>query len=64
MITRSYEGLLEIESSIGVLDVFSLRRLVMETQEYILHSEKSSLEALPLEKTRSTGLMQKVGITR
>lgn len=37
--------LLEIEISIGMLDDFSLRRLVMDTEEYILQSQKSLLNA-------------------
>lgn len=46
--------LIEIERAIGVLDAFSLRRLVMEAEEDILQWEKESVE------TFQRKLMQKL----
>lgn len=52
-----YDGvlrrLLEIERAIGVLDALSVRRLVMETQEYVLQCEKNVLETLRLKHAQS-----------
>lgn len=45
--------LLEIERAIGVLDAVSLRRLVMEAEEYVLQYEKSSLQVLQLKLLRT-----------
>lgn len=35
----------EIERSIGVIDSLSIRRMVLETQDYILESQRESVEA-------------------
>lgn len=57
MRVMEYDGvlrrLLEIERAIGVLDALSVRRLVMETQEYVLQCEKNVLETLRLKHAQS-----------
>jgi hypothetical protein len=35
--------LLEIERAVGVLDSLSIRKMLIETQDYILESQKDSL---------------------
>lgn len=48
--------LIEIERAIGVLDAFSLRRLVMEAEEDILQWEKEALETFQrrlIQRTRT-----------
>lgn len=37
----------EIERAIGVLDYISLRKMVIETQDYILGSQKETARPLP-----------------
>jgi hypothetical protein len=38
----------EIERAIGILDSISIRRMVIETQDYILQSQKKSIETVGL----------------
>lgn len=38
--------LTEIERSLGVVDTLSLRRMIIETQDYILESQKESVQQL------------------
>lgn len=38
--------LTEIERSIGVVDTVSLRRMIIETQDYILQNQKESIQQL------------------
>ena len=38
--------LTEIERSIGVVDVLSLRKMILEAQDYILQCQKESIEQL------------------
>ncbi|HEV2133303.1 MAG TPA: hypothetical protein VGR47_03495 [Terracidiphilus sp.] len=38
--------LTEIERSIGVVDTLSLRRMIIETQDYILQNQKESMQQL------------------
>jgi hypothetical protein len=42
----------DIENAVGVLDSISIRRMIIETQEYILHSQKRSVEAIRLRNSR------------
>lgn len=45
--------LVEIECSIGALDALSLRKMVMETQQYVLESERASLDAIRLRHSQT-----------
>jgi PHD/YefM family antitoxin component YafN of YafNO toxin-antitoxin module len=38
--------LTEIERAIGVVDTLSLRRMIVEAQDYILQSQKETLQEL------------------
>ncbi len=38
--------LTEIERSLGVVDTLSLRRMIIETQDYILQNQKESVQQL------------------
>ncbi|HEV2324444.1 MAG TPA: hypothetical protein VGS10_10895 [Terracidiphilus sp.] len=38
--------LTEIERSIGVVDTLSLRRMILEAQDYILRSQKETIQQL------------------
>jgi hypothetical protein len=38
--------LTEIERSIGVVDTMTLRRMIIETQDYILQHQKESIQQL------------------
>ena len=42
----------EIERAVGVLDLISIRRMVHETQDYILQSQKESAQAVRVNETR------------
>ena len=43
----------EIEQAIGVLDSISVRRMVMEAQDYILQSQKEAAQIVRLNEQRS-----------
>lgn len=38
--------LTEIERSIGLVDTLTLRRMIIETQDYILQNQKESMQQL------------------
>lgn len=42
----------EIERAIGVLDSISIRKMLMETQDYILQSQKESTQTARLNDSR------------
>lgn len=42
----------EIERAVGVLDLISIKRMVRETQDYILQSQKESTQAVRVNETR------------
>lgn len=43
----------EIERAIGVLDSISIRKMLMETQDYILQSQKESTQAVRSNDSRA-----------
>ena len=42
----------EIERAVGVLDYVSIKRMLHETQDYILQSQKESIQANRLHESR------------
>ena len=46
--------LTEIERAIGVVDTLSLRRMIIETQDYILQDQKESILQLRQKPPRTT----------
>ncbi|HEV2133567.1 MAG TPA: hypothetical protein VGR47_04840 [Terracidiphilus sp.] len=42
----------EIERAVGVLDSFSVRKMLIETQDYILYAQKESLQATTVKDPR------------
>lgn len=44
----------EIERAIGVVDTLSLRRMIIETQDYILQNQKESILELRQKPPRAT----------
>jgi hypothetical protein len=45
--------LTEIERSIGLVDTLSLRRMIIETQDYILQNQKESMQQLRQRPSRA-----------
>lgn len=48
--------LTEIERAIGVVDSLSLRKMILEAQDFILQSQKQNVEELRLHLPRKTAL--------
>ena len=44
--TQLLSKLTEIERAIGVVDTLSLRKMIVEAQEYVLQSQKENIQEL------------------
>lgn len=42
----------EIERAIGVLDFISIKKMIIETEDYILNSQKESVQTARVNETR------------
>ena len=49
------QRLSEIEDAIGVLDFVSIRRMIMDTEDYILQSQRESVKAANLDPPQVAG---------
>lgn len=47
--------LTEIERAIGVVDTLSLRRMIVEAQDYVLESQKVAVQELRQKSMRAAG---------